>query len=277
MDSKTKIYFEQHFEKILANAELDDYFILTDEAKNRLKILFTLYCSKIPVLIEGSTGTAKTKSVEMLSVALNKYLNYIDKTILNIEKENTELIRFNMSNETTLDDILGRIVSNENSCSGLKFENGPFVDAFKNGKILLFDEVNLASDIILDYIQTALINKEITINLNKEDENSQINIEMNNNFRIFATQNPKSNDYVLSRNELSEKFLSRFVVLKFKELEKKELFEISKKIYEKEKINIINKNELNKNKKQNEYYIDSIENKILKNISSFHFDWMKEI
>ena len=100
---------------------------------------------------------------------------------------------------------------------------------------------------------------------------------MNNNFRIFTTQNPKSNDYILSRNELSEKFLSRFIVLKFKELEKKELFEISKKIYEKEKININKKTELNKNKKKNEYYIDSIENKILKNISSFHFDWMKEI
>ena len=92
---------------------------------------------------------------------------------------------------------------------------------------------------------------------------------MNSNFRIFATQNPKSNDYVLSRNELSEKFLSRFVVLKFKESEKKELLEISKKIYEKEKININNKSVLNKNKKKNEYYIDSIENKILENISFF--------
>ena len=58
---------------------------------------------------------------------------------------------------------------------------------------------------------------------------------MNSNFRIFATQNPKSNDYVLSRNELSEKFLSRFFVLKFKELEKKELFEISKKFMKKKK------------------------------------------
>ena len=58
---------------------------------------------------------------------------------------------------------------------------------------------------------------------------------MNSNFRIFATQNPKSNDYVLSRNELSEKFLSRFVVLKFNELEKKELFEISKKFMKKKK------------------------------------------
>jgi hypothetical protein len=38
--------------------------------------------------------------------------------------------------------------------------------------------------------------------------------------------------------------------LKFKELEKKEFFEISKKIYEKEKININNISELNKNKKK---------------------------
>ena len=32
----------------------------------------------------------------MLSVSLNKNLNNLDKTILNIEKENTELIRSNM-------------------------------------------------------------------------------------------------------------------------------------------------------------------------------------
>ena len=46
-----------------------------------------------------------------------------------------ELIRYNLSAETKIDDIIAKYISNQKSFVGLIVKIGPFVDAYVNGKI----------------------------------------------------------------------------------------------------------------------------------------------
>ena len=69
----------------LYNIEIEDFnfdlkeeegenFILTDEAKKRLQKIKNLFDSKTPVLLEGPTGTSKTKTIQILCKILGKNL-----------------------------------------------------------------------------------------------------------------------------------------------------------------------------------------------------------
>lgn len=102
-------------------------FIMTKGAKSRLSRIQEAFNCKFPVLLEGPTGTSKTRSVQILSILMDK-----------------PLIRFNLSSETTTEDLLGRLVSDKESWGCFSFQEGPFIDAFAHGKWLLLDEINLA-------------------------------------------------------------------------------------------------------------------------------------
>ncbi len=58
------------------------------------------------------------------------------------------LIRFNMSSQITIDDLLGKVVLAADSYGSetFLFLPGPFTSAFRDGKWLLLDELNLAQD-----------------------------------------------------------------------------------------------------------------------------------
>ena len=146
LPEREKLNTYQREKLIINESELDINFILTEEAEERLQKLNNLFISKIPVLLEGPTGTSKTKTIQVLC-----------------KLKNLELIRFNLCSETTIDDLLGRIISDKDSWSGLKFLEGPFVDAYKNGKVFLLDEVNLAQNSLLQCIEASIINKNINI------------------------------------------------------------------------------------------------------------------
>ena len=123
-------------------------FILTSESSDRLSKIYFWIKSGIPVLLEGPTGTSKTLSAEIICDYLKK-----------------EKIRFNLSSETTISDLLGKYIGNNKSWAGIKLKDGPFVDAYKNGKCLILDEINLASKSVLQCIEEALDNNFLNIDI----------------------------------------------------------------------------------------------------------------
>ena len=53
-------------------------------------------------------------------------------------------IRFNLSNEITIEDLIGRLgLGGEDSWNMFQISSLAFTDTFKNGYVLLLDEVNL--------------------------------------------------------------------------------------------------------------------------------------
>ena len=103
-------------------------FIFTEKADERIQKLYNQFKSNNPIMLEGPTGTSKTKTIQVLC-----YL------------KNLKLVRINLSSETTIEDLMGRLISDkDNSFSGFTYKEGAFADAYSKGKVLLLDEVNLA-------------------------------------------------------------------------------------------------------------------------------------
>lgn len=187
-------------------------------------------------MLEGPTGTSKTKTIQVLCDILKK-----------------KLVRFNLSSETTIEDLIGRLGSGgEDSWSSFKFVPGPFTEAFENGYALLLDEVNLGQKSVLQCMETALDTGEI-----KQDIPGcgTIKKKINPDFILVATQNPKIEGFTNQRDELSQKFISRFTVVEFPSFEINELREIAKGIAEKN------------NYKKND---------IVQKISDLHYQWVYE-
>ena len=60
-------------------------------------------------------------------------------------------------------------------------QEGPFIDAYKNGKILILDEINLASKTVLECIEAALDNDFLSI-----DMPGKPLMKKNQNIKIFV-------------------------------------------------------------------------------------------
>lgn len=206
----------------LYNIEIEDFnfdlkeeegenFILTDEAKKRLQKIKNLFDSKTPVLLEGPTGTSKTKTIQILCKILGKNLK-----------------RFNLNNETTIEDLFGRLGSGgEDSWSNLNFIPGPFTESCIDGNVFLLDEINLGSKSILQSLEKPLDTRKIIIDI---PGYGRYEHDINENFIFVATQNPKSGGFINKREELSFKFISRFQVVEFPEIEIDELKRIAEGI-----------------------------------------------
>ena len=209
-------------------------FVLTEEAKKRLQKIKNFFDSRIPVLLEGPTGTSKTKTIQVLCHVFKK-----------------KLIRFHLSSETNIGDLIGRVVSGgEDSWSSFRFVPGPFTEAFSKGYVLLLEEVNLGQNSVLQCMETSLDTGEINQDVPRY---GIIKAKMHPDFIIVATQNPKIEGFTNQRGELSQKFLSRFTVVEFPTVEIDELRIIAKGIAEK-----------------NNYKMDDI----VRKISDFHYQWI---
>ena len=178
-------------------------FIFTEGAEERLQKLLNYIMVGVPVLLEGPTGTSKTLSSEIVCKLLGK-----------------ELIRFNLSSETKTQDLIGRYVGDENSWAGISQQDGPFSQAFKEGKVLLLDEINLASASVLQCIEEALDSGVLSIEIPGRPLKS---IKMHKDFRVIATQNPNKGSYSNKRQNLGLKFYSRFQVINFPAFKEREL------------------------------------------------------
>ena len=89
-----------------------DNFIFTDNAIKKLKEIKYYLSHNYPVLLEG--GTAKTKSVEILC-----------------EEMGLTLKRFNLSSETKTADLFGRYAGDQDSFSGISFQEGALLKILK--------------------------------------------------------------------------------------------------------------------------------------------------
>ena len=142
-----------------------------------------------PTFITGLSGNGKTFSVEQACAQLGR-----------------ELIRVNITIETDEDDLIGgfRLINGETV-----WHNGPVIEALQRGAVLLLDEIDLASNIIL-CLQSILEGKGVFL--------KKIGrwVEPGSGFNVIATANTKgkgSDDgRFIGTNVLNEAFLERFPI-----------------------------------------------------------------
>ena len=166
---------------------------------------------------------------------------------------NKKLIRFNLSSETTVPDLMGRYIGDKNSWGGIILKEGPYKIASENGYVLLLDEINLASERVLQCIEASLDSKVISVEIPGMPLKE---IKMNEKFCLIATQNPNKGLFANKRQNLSQKFLNKFQPIYFPSFTKEELLEIAKGL------------------SKNSIYQDNSE--LIEDLIDFHYEWSQK-
>ena len=138
-------------------------------------------------------------------------------------------------------------------------KEGPFVEAYRNGHILLLDEINLAPSNVLQCIQQSLDNELLSVETNG---NILLQVPKNKNFALVATQNPNKGAFAGKRHELSSEFISRFKTIYFPDIEKSEM----------ENIGIGIAKNIGYIKNENK---DIDKKNLIKNIVDIHYKWVE--
>lgn len=153
---------------------------------NTLKVLRALQLKK-PILLEGSPGVGKTSLVSALARASGHHL-----------------LRLNLSDQTDISDLFGADLPVEGGKPGeFSWRDGPFLRALKNGDWILLDELNLASQSVLEGLNACLDHRgEIYI--------SELGMTfiVKSGTRLFGCQNPLRQGG--ARRGLPKSFLNRF-------------------------------------------------------------------
>ena len=154
---------------------------------NMQRVLRAMQLSK-PILLEGSPGVGKTSLISALG-----------------QMSGNEVVRINLSEQTDLSDLFGSDLPAASASSELQFQwcDGVFLRALKAGHWVLLDELNLASQSVLEGLNACF------------DHRGSIYIpeightfECPASFRVFAAQNPLHQGG--GRKGLPQSFLNRF-------------------------------------------------------------------
>nr|XP_009757416.1 PREDICTED: midasin [Nicotiana sylvestris] len=177
--------------------------------RNAFRVLRAMQLAK-PVLLEGSPGVGKTS----LIVALGKFSGHT-------------VVRINLSEQTDIMDLFGSDLPVE-ADEGMQFawSDGILLQALKQGSWVLLDELNLASQSVLEGLNAIL------------DHRAEVFIpELGRtfkcppSFRVFACQNPSNQGG--GRKGLPKSFLNRFMKVYVDELVEDDYLAISSSLYPK--------------------------------------------
>ncbi|KAL6716928.1 AAA ATPase midasin [Lecanora helva] len=174
---------------------------------NALKLIRALQLKK-PILIEGSPGVGKTTLVSALASAINM-----------------PLTRINLSDQTDLMDLFGSDSPLDGAdAGGFGWRNAPFLRAMRRGEWVLLDEMNLASQSVLEGLNACL------------DHRGQVYIseldhvfEKHPRFVVFAAQNPHQQGG--GRKGLPASFANRFTVVYAEHFTEEDLKIIARELY----------------------------------------------
>lgn len=193
----------------LPNQEWNDPFNLhaPTTAANAMRVVRAMQVPK-PILLEGSPGVGKTSLVSAISKATGN-----------------ALIRINLSEQTDLIDLFGSDAPVEGGQTGeFVWRDAPFLRAMKNGEWVLLDEMNLASQSVLEGLNACLDHRgEAYI---PELDRS---FPRHPDFKVFAAQNPQYQGG--GRKGLPKSFVNRFTVVYVDILKPEDLTMISHQIF----------------------------------------------
>ncbi|KAL0222135.1 hypothetical protein RCL1_001989 [Eukaryota sp. TZLM3-RCL] len=166
-------------------------FVLTvpTSFSNAVRVARALSLNK-PILIEGPPGAGKTSLVTALGTLTGN-----------------PTIRINFSEHSDMMDLIGCFVpSSSTSGSDFIWSDGVLLTALKQGYWVIFDEINLAPQQVLEGLNSVLDHRRslLVTDLNLE-------IKAHENFRVFACQNPLISGG--GRRGLPQSFLNRFVTV----------------------------------------------------------------
>lgn len=157
--------------------------------QNTMRIVRALQMSR-PILLEGSPGVGKTAIVTALAQASGKTFT-----------------RINLSDQTDLMDLFGADAPSEDEELGrFSWRNGPLLDAMQSGGWVLLDEMNLASQSVLEGLNACLDHRQEAY-IAELDRSFTCHPD----FTLFAAQNPHHQGG--GRKGLPASFVNRFTVV----------------------------------------------------------------
>ncbi|KAF3915424.1 Midasin [Arthrobotrys entomopaga] len=170
---------------------------------NAMRVMRAMQLSK-PILLEGAPGVGKTSLISALAAVVG-----------------IPLVRINLSEETDMMDLFGSDVPAENGAVGtFVFREAPFLQAMQLGHWVLLDEMNLASQSVLEGLNSCLDHRK-TVYVPELGKT----FHCHPNFRLFAAQNPHHQGN--GRKGLPASFVNRFTVVYIRSLQREDLLAIS--------------------------------------------------
>lgn len=175
--------------------------------QNAMRVVRAMQLSKA-VMLEGSPGVGKTALVTAVAGAVGM-----------------PLTRINLSEQTDLMDLFGSDAPVEGAEAGtFAWQDAPFLRAMKNGEWVLLDEMNLASQSVLEGLNAVL------------DHRGQVFVPevgqtfaKHHRFRLFAAQNPHYQGG--GRKGLPASFVNRFTVVYADAFQPEDLMLICSRLY----------------------------------------------